>query len=475
MQARNSAIVLATGNVIRGVVGFIQIMIIARLLTPHELGQIAIATSIILVIQQIGDAGFSNALIRFREVSDSEKMTFWLTSLALSSVLSIILLLISGQIALLFGAPEIENVLNWSALLPPIMTAGLQHRALSEKEMQFRRIVFVEICGVITSLVFSIATAATGFGILSVVVGQIFGALVVSILAILTYGSGWKFGRPAPLSTLSQLLNFGGSMSITNGLIALTQQIDILICGLFFPSGALAFYAQPRDLCAKLYSITNPVLTRIMLPIVAARAGSIYELRDTVMNGVRVVSSVNIAIYGGISLLSKPIVSIVFGPQWEASAIYLAAISIWFACRSALSPVGVVIVACGRPVFAIIFQVLVLASFLSASFVGARLGLEFVPLCLTLSTIFLCCVSWVVVYRPTLRVSFWAYLIMFLKPGSICLLSSLIAGSIVGLLDQALVKIIAGGGVYVAATVLLSFVFNRELVILFRKNGLPSK
>ena len=68
-------------------VTFIVGLVLARLLSPDEYGLIGICLIFTTVLNGIVDSGFSNALIRKKEVTDEDYNTMFMTNMAISIVL----------------------------------------------------------------------------------------------------------------------------------------------------------------------------------------------------------------------------------------------------------------------------------------------------------------------------------------------------------------------------------------------------
>ena len=68
-------------------VTFLVGIVLARLLSPEEYGLIGICLIFNTVLNGIVDSGFSNALIRKKDVSDADYNTMFITNLGISIVL----------------------------------------------------------------------------------------------------------------------------------------------------------------------------------------------------------------------------------------------------------------------------------------------------------------------------------------------------------------------------------------------------
>ena len=81
----------ALDNVTKIGVTFVVSIILARLLSPDEYGLIGILTIFISVFNAIVDSGFTNALIRKKDISDVDYSTVFYTNLVLSVFMALAL------------------------------------------------------------------------------------------------------------------------------------------------------------------------------------------------------------------------------------------------------------------------------------------------------------------------------------------------------------------------------------------------
>lgn len=72
-------------------VTFLVGLVLARLLTPAEYGLIGICLIFTTVLAGVVDSGFSNAIIRKKEVSDDDYNTMFITNMIISLVLYLLL------------------------------------------------------------------------------------------------------------------------------------------------------------------------------------------------------------------------------------------------------------------------------------------------------------------------------------------------------------------------------------------------
>ena len=98
----------ALENVTRLGVTFVVSIVLARLLSPEEYGLIGILTIFIAIFNAIVDSGFTSALIRKQDATDTDYSTVFYTNLVLSVVLAAVLFFCAKPISIFFERPDYQ-------------------------------------------------------------------------------------------------------------------------------------------------------------------------------------------------------------------------------------------------------------------------------------------------------------------------------------------------------------------------------
>lgn len=96
---------------------FIVGLVLARLLSPDEYGLIGICLIFTTVLNGIVDSGFSNALIRKKEVTDEDYNTMFMTNMAISIVLYVLLFISAPLVSDFFHRIELTALVRVTGLI----------------------------------------------------------------------------------------------------------------------------------------------------------------------------------------------------------------------------------------------------------------------------------------------------------------------------------------------------------------------
>src|SRR5262245_35797304 len=112
-------------------------LILARLLTPLDYGLIGMVTGVTGFVETFKDAGLSTATIQWKRITDDQVSTLFWLNVALSLVLTVIVIILAPVLVRFFHEPRLALVAI--ALSATFFMSGLtvQHQALLRRNMRF--------------------------------------------------------------------------------------------------------------------------------------------------------------------------------------------------------------------------------------------------------------------------------------------------------------------------------------------------
>ena len=117
----------STGN---GFFNFLITIILARLLTPHDFALIEIITIFILIANIFVDSGFSQAIIREKDVTQKDLSSVFFFSVTISFILYLLLYVCSPFLAFFFNEPMLISLSRCAFLVIIITSFSLVDVAL---------------------------------------------------------------------------------------------------------------------------------------------------------------------------------------------------------------------------------------------------------------------------------------------------------------------------------------------------------
>jgi len=133
----------AIGEYSTQIVGFVSIMILARLLSPEEIGVYAVAGTASLLAAEISTFGVVQFLIREKDIHESKIRSVLGMAIIVTWGLGLLLILSAPYIAVFYDKPAIKNILwilSISFFVVPFFGVPI---SIWKRKMQFRQIALM--------------------------------------------------------------------------------------------------------------------------------------------------------------------------------------------------------------------------------------------------------------------------------------------------------------------------------------------
>jgi O-antigen/teichoic acid export membrane protein len=373
-QAVKSAKWTLAASVVTSLVSFVQLAVLARLLTPDDFGVLAMATIAIGFAQMFGDFGFSNAIIYYREVSEKQLSScFWL-NIFLGFSLFLLLFFISPFISIFYNEPELIAVLPWVAANLFIASLGHLHQSLMQKEMKFKPLSVIEIISSMIGLVVSVSLAVSGQGIFSLIYGQLSTSLVKSLLLFFSGGKCWQPSFFFSFVEIKPMISFSAYQVAERTVNYFGARLDQLIIGIVAGSHVLGMYSLAYNLVMLPISKINPVLMKVAFPLFSKVQDDNQAIKRGYFYILKLVSMINFPILLGMLVVASSLVPYIFGDKWTDAVVFVQLLSIVALLRSVGNTVGAILLAKGRANLAFKWNVSKLLIQIPGIYVGGVIG-----------------------------------------------------------------------------------------------------
>ena len=181
------------------------VLVLARLLTPRELGLAAMALAVSAIVPAVLDLGFSAALVQRTAIAEQDRSTAFWTSAGVGVLLTAAGIGLAEPVADFFGEPRVAGLFAALSLGFFLSALASTHLALLTRAMNFRAIELTANATALASGAAAVAIAALGGGPWAIV-GQ---SLTASALTVLLFWavSPW---RPRLVFSRESLRSFDG-------------------------------------------------------------------------------------------------------------------------------------------------------------------------------------------------------------------------------------------------------------------------
>lgn len=291
-----------------------SVVVLARLLTPHDYGLIAMVVAIIGVGEIFRDFGLSAAAIQARTLSRHQRDNlFWLNT-AIGVVLTAAVYASAGLLALVYGEDELIPIAQALSLTFLFNGLATQYRADLIRNLRFASLARADVAAPAIALAAAIIAAVNGLGFWALVVQQLAQALV--LLAVLAVAAGWLPGLPRRGVPMRGLVKFGWNLVASQLVGYVSNNLDSVLIGVRFGAGPLGIYNRAFQLLmTPLGQIRSP-LTTVALPVLTRLANDDRRFGEYVARGQLALGYTVVAALGIVVGTADPLTLLFLGERW---------------------------------------------------------------------------------------------------------------------------------------------------------------
>lgn len=307
-------------------VTFLVGIVLARILSPSEYGLIGIVLIFTTVLSGVVDSGFSTSLIRKKDTTDEDYNTMFITNMAMSLLVYIILFFCAPLISYFFKRPELTELTRVTGLILIFQALSIIQVTILTKRIDFKTKAKASVVAAVTSGIIGIAMAYTGFGVWALVGQQLSNKLVYSI-------SLWILNKWWPklifkLSSFRYMWGFGWKMMLAGLLNNIWAQLYQVVVGRFYSPATLGQYTRSKEYASLFSSNFTNIIQRVTYPALSEIQNEKERMVAAYRRIIKVcmfITSVSLISLGAVA---EPFIYCLIGPQWHEAATYLPLICI---------------------------------------------------------------------------------------------------------------------------------------------------
>lgn len=307
-------------------VTFLIGLVLARLLSPAEYGLIGICMIFTTILTGIVDSGFSNALIRKKNVTDEDYNTMFITNMAISVLLFILLFFLSPLIAHFFSRPELVSLVRAMGFLLIFQALSITQVTILTKRIDFKTKTKASLVSAVFSGLIGIAMAYSGFGVWSLVGQQLSRHLFYSV-CLWVLNRWWPHLRFS-FQSFSYMWNFGWKLMLSGLLNNIWNQLYQVVVGKFYSPSTLGQYSRSKEYAGIFSQNFTAIIQRVTYPALSEVQDNIPRMVSAYRRVIKTsmfITAISMIFMGAVS---EPLLYCLIGRQWNEAATYLPFICI---------------------------------------------------------------------------------------------------------------------------------------------------
>ena len=276
-------------------------IVILRLLTPEQMGIMAIPVVFSSLALVMVDSGFSQTLIRKAVPSEEDYKSVFVFNIAVSVLLYLLLVGAMPWIARFYGMPELVRIAPVLFLLVPLNALCVIQNTIFTRQFRFARLSKV----VFTS------------------------SLVSGLVAIgMAWLSDWRPRAAFDAGRLRAMAPYSFRLLATDLISSVYNNVSQLFVGKLYAADVLGFFNQAQKLKELPVTSTMQAVQSVTFPALSKIADDERKFAESYRQVVMIVAFVMLPMMAGLIVVAPEMVDSLLGEKWMPMVPYFQVISL---------------------------------------------------------------------------------------------------------------------------------------------------
>jgi PST family polysaccharide transporter len=334
------AVVLIASRLATRAIDLLALVVLGRLLSPADFGLVAIAMSVMMVVEAVMELPVFFALVAFKDRTRAHYDTAFTLLLAKGILLTFVLLVVAWPLSQIYNDHRLIWLVYALGFAPASRGLGSPRMIDYSMNFDFRPNFVMEVTGKLIGLVLSVGLAWSTRSYWALAAGTIAVPITTSILSYI-------YAPYLPKITFKEWRAFGGFLgwtTVTQAITAANWQMDQLLLGRFVNRFELGRFSMASNLSSIPWQI---FIVQVISPLLVAFSQvreDAARLKAAYQKSVTTIVTIGLPVMVGMSITAEPIVRLILGDQWLESAFmlrWLALVAVPSLFAAPLSPLSI--------------------------------------------------------------------------------------------------------------------------------------
>lgn len=316
---------LATG--VSFVLGLTSSIIVARLLTPTEIGIFSIAVSLLAFGHVLRDFGVGQYVGKLREVTRDDMRAAFSVMLITSWTVAALMIMLAPQAAQFYHQPGIASVFYVMAGSFAVLPFGSHILSMLKREMAFDTVAFISISAALVQTSVTLICAWLGGSYMSMAWGSLAGN-VTTVLCLFAARPALAL-LPPTIKRLAPVLQFGGTASVASLIGRMGESGPDLVLGKTLSIDAVAHFSRANSPLTMVSAKVNEVLIQVFGPAFAKGLREDQPAAPMLARAIEAHTGMQIPLVLLLAVVSRPMILLMFGEQWHVAADIAPWVTLW--------------------------------------------------------------------------------------------------------------------------------------------------
>lgn len=320
-------------RILAQVVTFVVSVVLARLLSPADYGNITLLMIFIELADVFVVHGFGTALVQKKDADNGDFSSVFFFSLGFTAVLYVVVFFASPILGVIFDSPTLPNLFRVLALRIPLSGINSVQHAYVQRKMVFKRFFFATLGGTLGSAVLGISLAYAGFGAWALVAQYLGNSLCDTVILWVTVK--WRPEKRFSWKKLKGLLDFGWKMLGSQLIHVVYNRLSSFVIGTAYSTADLAYYEQGSKIPGVVETNIDTTINSVLFPAMSKAQDDPTKLKIMVRRSIRTSAIFIWPLMIGLMVMSTKLVELVYTSKWLPCVFFMQ-----IACiRLAIEPI----------------------------------------------------------------------------------------------------------------------------------------
>ncbi|WP_144426350.1 lipopolysaccharide biosynthesis protein [Methylobacterium sp. ARG-1] len=314
-KTAKSGFILIVTKLSTRLVDLVAIIILARILVPSDFGLVAIASSIVTILETALELPIHQILVRLPEQRKSHYDTAFTLGALRGLILSFIALCLAFPISFLYDDNRLVPLVCCFGIGPAFRSLSSPKLAHYHKNLSFSRDVKIDILSKIIAFILSISMALCTDSYWAMPVGAVGCAISIAALSYVFAPYRPTFSL-AEMPTFIKFVKFSSASQIIS---AVNWQSERLILGKLQSPNSVGLFTTANDVAV---IVVNSIFSPLGAPLLAAfshQIGDRAKFRQSYQTAANATAMIGLPILVGQSLVADLLIRIILGENFLGS------------------------------------------------------------------------------------------------------------------------------------------------------------
>lgn len=293
---------------------FLVSVLLARMLTPAESGEVMLIMIFITIGNVFVQSGFNTSLIQKYEVDEADYSSAFYISAAIAVILYVILFISAPSIASFYGQPVFCPVLRVLSLTLFFGAVTSVQSAAVARNMEFRKMCLASLSAAFGSGVIGVFMAARGLGLWALVMQQFFYSFF--LMVVLTFLVKWRPRLLFSVKKAGELFSYGWKILCSGLIDTVFSNIYGLVIGKLYNSDMMGQYSRGNQFPSLIANNLGAAIQSVMLPAFSACQNERERLKSMVRRSIVTSSYLVFPMMAGLIAVAEPMVKLLLTDQY---------------------------------------------------------------------------------------------------------------------------------------------------------------